>query len=889
MGVEDVLDRLGTTHKGLDAAEVEKRLERYGPNELPTVPGTPVYRILWDQLKNPLIMILIVAGVVTYFLGEWIDTSFIAAVVIFNSGLGTYQEWRAERAMQALRRLITTRVAVERDGHVVEVDASRIVPGDMVWLESGNRVPADLRIVSEKGLEVDESLLTGESTGVTKDAGWVATDRVPVSERRNMLFAGAVVLRGRAQGVATGTGSRTEVGRIAEDVMRAVSATPPLMIRMKRLARFIAIAILVGVGVLAVAGVLRGEPVQQMFFFAVALAVAAIPEGLPAALTVALTVATVRMVRRHVIVRRLPAVESLGSCTLVATDKTGTLTQNELTVTRVLLPDGSSAEVKGIGFVPEGEVVPGRDSAQDGNLQDALVRLAKGCVLVNEGSLHKRNGEWVTKGDPTDLALLAFAGKLGIEREAVLDRYPQVNHIPFESERRWSASHHGSGQQEVQVYVKGAPERVLNMCRSGTDHDRLQDQVHGMLQEGLRVIAVATGHAPGVTAEGIPSEPKNLELLGLVGMLDPPRDGVPEAVRAAQEAGIKVVMVTGDHPVTALAIARDLNIADAEDKAVTGEEVEGADDERLKQWVETRPVFARTTPHQKLRLVQAAQARGHFVAVTGDGVNDAPALRAAHIGVSMGKSGTDVAREASDIVLTDDDFPSIVAGVEEGRVSYDNIRKVVYLLVSTGAGALVLILLALGAGLPLPLLPAQLLWLNIVTQGIQHIALAMEPNEGDVMRRPPRPPKQPVFDRWMIERVVVAALTVGIVSYVAYDWMLRQGWEVEQARNAVLLLNVFLQNIHLGNARSEARSAFALSPFRNPFLLMAVVGAQLVHLAATHVPFMQVVLRVEPFTLGTWVALLGVSLSIVVVVEIQKAVHRGLRRRRGDPLPSLRS
>jgi magnesium-transporting ATPase (P-type) len=611
-----------------------------------------------------------------------------------------------------------------------------------------------------------------------------------------------------------------------------------------------------------------------MFLFAVALAISAIPEGLPVALTVALAVATARMARRRVIVRKLAAVEGLGSCTLIASDKTGTLTCNELTARQVVLPDCSAFEVSGEGFAPDGQVTAGGRPVAAGAVA-ALDDLALAAALCNEADLHLRDGVWVWRGDPTDVALLALAHKLGVRREQALERHPSLGQIPFEPERRYAASVHGHDGHAPRVFVKGAPERVLAMCDADGPHLEAWRQTgEGMARRGYRVLALAAGHADLLPLQGPAAEPAGLTFLGFVGMIDPLRPGAREAVRNCREAGVVVCMVTGDHPVTALAIARDLGLADGPEQVVRGEDLEGRSPTELEALVGTARVFARVSPRQKLELVEAARRAGHFVAVTGDGVNDAPALRAANIGVAMGKGGTDVAREAADLVITDDNFASIVGGIEEGRIAYDNVRKVIYLLVSTGAAEVLLVLLALLAGLPLPLLAVQFLWLNLVTNGIQDVALAFESGEGGALRRRPRPPGEPIFNRLMIERTMMAAAVIGGVSFAAYYWMLGTGWSEASARNALLLLLVLFENVHIGNCRSETRSALTLSPLSSPVLLLGTVAAQLVHISVLYLPLGQKVLRTEPVSLATWLILLALALSVFVAMEAHKWLWR---------------
>jgi P-type Ca2+ transporter type 2C len=888
MELAALLAELQSSEHGLPEDEAARRLAEEGPNRLPRAEPPGIGWILLRQFQNPLIYILALAAAVSIGIGEVVDAGFIVGVLILNAVIGGYQEWRAEKSSHALQHLLKTRATVVRDGEAVEVDAEILVPGDVVWLESGNRVPADIRLLTGQGLEVDESLLTGESLSVAKEAEWSGPAPTPLGDRLNMAHAGSIVARGRAKGVVVATGTDTVVGRLARDVTGATAGKPPLLIRLERFTRVIGIAVL-GAAVLAgVLGVVhRGHSVTDMFMFAVALAVSAIPEGLPVALTVALAVATTRMVRRGVIVRRLAAVEGLGSCTLIGSDKTGTLTCNELTVRAAVLADGAHFEVTGEGYVPAGEVIEqggqgeqgeqgGQGAPVDAARRSALEPLVRVALLCNEASLHHRDQSWSWRGDPTDVALLAFAHKLGRTHEAALEQFPQVNQIPFEPERKYAATFHHTDTGGY-VAVKGAPERVLSMCRFAGegDHERLSRLAVDMAAQGYRVIALAEGYLDReVVSSQTPDEPEELSFLGMVGMLDPLRPGVRDAVAACARAGVQTTMITGDHPVTALAIARDLGLASGPDEVVSGADLLDASDDEIGELIAKVRVFARVAPDQKLQIVEAARKAGHFVAVTGDGVNDAAALRAANIGVAMGKSGTDVAREAADLVITDDNFATIVAGVEEGRIAYDNVRKVIYLLISTGAAEVVLVMLSLIAGLPLPLLPVQLLWLNLVTNGIQHVALAFEPGEDDTLKRPPRSPTEPIFNRLMIERMVVGSTVMGVVAFVAFGRMLDAGWSEPAARNTLLLLMVLFENVHIGNCRSETTSLFRLSPLRSPILLAGVSIAFLVHLGSMYLPPTQALLQVAPVSIEIWVTLVGLALTVAVAMELHKLTWR---------------
>ena len=879
MNLEAVFVDLNANPNGLTASEAKLRFEQVGANCLPRQSPSSRWQILLRQFRSPLIYILGLAACVSMAIGDLKDAGLIVAVLAINALIGSAQEWRAEQSSRGLQQLLKSRASVMRDGEVYELDAEEVVPGDVVWLESGNRVPADLRLIRTHNLEVDESLLTGESLTVLKHASWMGEEATPLADRLNMVYAGSMVVRGRGSGVVVATGSMTAVGQLALDMMATVGGKPPLLKRMEQFSQVIALAVVVVAVGMALLGIFQhGYRLVDMFLFGVALAVSAIPEGLPVALTVALAVATHRMAQRGVIVRRLPAVEGLGSCTLIASDKTGTLTCNQLTVRQICLANGDEFEVTGEGFAPVGQVLfQGQLIAPDWL---PLARIARASVLCNEAELHPGNGCWVWRGDPTDIALLAMAHKLGWKRETTLNLYPQVNEIPFEPEHKFAATYHPI-EHQVHVLVKGAPERVLTMCDVQPDAPSPWTIAQRMAEKGYRVLALAEGIAPvALDQVKVPPEPSNLTLLGFVAMIDPLRPGVPNALASCHAAGIAVWMVTGDHPATALALARDLGLATNVSQVVTGRDLEGRSPQEIQDLVQRTCVFARIAPHQKLQLVNAARETGHFVAVTGDGVNDAPALRAANVGVAMGQAGTDVAREAAELVLSDDNFATIVAGIEEGRIAYDNVRKVIYLLVSTGAAEIVLIGLAVATGLPLPLLPVQLLWLNLVTNGIQDVALAFEPGEGDALNRRPRAPREPIFNRLMLERTILGAAVMGVVAFGTFDWMLKAEWSESSARNALLLLMVLFENIHIGNCRSESKSVFQLSPLGSPILLVGMVSAFLIHVMMIYLPRGNTLLDTEPVDVKTWGILMALSLTVLLAMEIHKFTKSHIFRNR---------
>ncbi len=877
--IEQLLEQLDSGDTGLGSQQVKSRLSEVGLNRLPEPPGVSLFTILLRQFTSPLIYVLLLAALVSLGLGHTTDAIFIFGVLLINTVIGTLQEHSAERSAQALRSMVRTTTTVLREGTPQLIDAEQLVPGDRVNLASGDRVPADMRLLHAQELEVDESLLTGESLSVGKQhEGHYPADTL-VADRFNMLFSGSMVIRGRGQGVVVATGGATEIGGIARSLSSSESGKPPLLQRMERFTRMIAIAVGLIVLLLAVVELMRGGALQEIFMLAVALAVSSIPEGLPVAITVTLAIGVNRMSQRNVVVRRLHSVEALGSCTFIASDKTGTLTLNEMTARIVAWPGEQCWK---IAFDPEQmdslQIEGPRLGAQS---QQRLERLAEAVTLNNEAWLEQSEEGWKQHGDTVDIALLQFAHRLGVYRHQLMEQRPLLGEIPFEAEHRFSATLHRTGV-ESEILVKGAVEALLPMCSQmegadgveALDRVALQQQAEQLAAEGYRVLAIVRGVRSDGAEKLESGMLRGLTFVGLVGMIDPLRPEAATAVARCRAAGIEVAMVTGDHPVTALSIARDLGMAESIEQVVTGQalmQAEEQGEDAVDQLVAGGRVFARVDPSQKVAITRSLIRSGHFVAMTGDGANDAPALNAANVGVAMGEKGTDVARESADLILADDRFISIAAGVEQGRIAYANVRKVIFLLISTGAAEVVLFFLALLAAIPLPLLPAQLLWLNLVTNGIQHVALAFEPAEGDEMDRPPRSPREPIFNRIMLERIIVSSLVMGVSAFVVY-WNLTEvaGMEVDAARNSTLLLMVLFENVHVFNCRSESRSIFNHSPLRNQLLLFGTVLAQLIHIGAMYVPWLQEVLGVSPIRFEQWLELFGVALLLVAVMELQK-------------------
>ncbi|MGM0657828.1 MAG: cation-translocating P-type ATPase [Pseudomonadota bacterium] len=875
---DELASRLESGDDGLDDEQAQSRLERFGANRLPEEDRPGLVAIFLRQFRDPLIYVLLIAGLVSLGIGNMNNALFIFAVLAINSIIGTLQEGRAERSAAALQEMIRTRARVLRGGKRKTLDSSELVPGDRVVLEAGAAVPADIRLLSAKGLQVDESPLTGESTPVGKNADETLDEDDVVSKRSNMAFAGSTVLDGEAEGLVCATGDDTEVGKIAESLAEDASQAPPLVLKLRRFTRQIALLVLAAVVVLSITQFLQGVEPARLFFLGVALAVSAIPAGLPIAITVAMAVATRRMAERNVIVRQLPAVEGLGSCTLIASDKTGTLTANTLTVRRLHLPDADELRISGDGYETEGELTLDDDSADESRRERARA-LAVAGALCNEGEISSGDGEIETEGDSIDIAFLVLAAKMDLEREELLDKYPEIDRIPFNADRRFAATFNEVDGTPT-AHVKGAAEVVLGMCRNADDNgdrDELDKREHALAERGYRVLALARGKVADKDGEYEADDLEDLEFLGFAALIDPIRPEVPDAIKRCRRAGVEVRMITGDHPATGMSIARDLGMADDDDEAVTGAELRELEDDSdaLVEKIRKARVFARVEPAQKHVIVECLQDAGELVAVTGDGVNDAPALKAAHIGVAMGESGTDVARRASSLILTDDNFASLVKGIEQGRGAYDNVRKVTWLLLATGAAEVLLFFLALFTGLPLPLTAVQLLWLNLVTNGIQDVALAMEKVEDDVLERKPRPPDEPIFNRRMIQETLVSGGYIGLVAFALYYVMIQTfGMNENDARNLLLLQMVLFENVHAFSCRSETRSLLKVPLRSNPLLILAVLAAQGVHIAAMFIPGLNDVLGVQPVALESWGILLSIAASLLLVDEIAKFLHR---------------
>jgi Ca2+-transporting ATPase len=867
--LDKLIENLSTTPSGLPLHESKRRLEEFGRNFFPSSPPKTIGSIFFHQFLDPLIYVLAFAGVVAISLGDYTDAFFILLVLVINAVIGTIQEYGAEKSALALKQMSATKAVVIREGESFEIDAEELVPGDIISLESGNKIPADIRLISVQSLEVDESLLTGESMAVTKDAKIMPEKEASLGDRKNMAYSGSIVIKGRGRGVVVGTGFSTELGKIAEAITFSESAKPPLIIRMEIFTKKLTFYFILVTIAMALYLFYQGQGWHDILMFSVALAVSAIPEGLPVALTIALAVASRKMAKRNVIVRKLPAVESLGSCTFIATDKTGTLTVNQLTVKKIAFPNQEPLIVSGTGLNPEGRIHFPKDESQ---LRESLHHLLRGGVLCNEAQLYRKNDSWKGSGDAVDLAFLVLSHKAGQHPDDFQQNYKMIQEIPYEPENKYAASLHESKEAgKYIISVKGALEKILTLC-DVSNKDIIINQADSMAEEGLRVLALA-GRDSSNGEKSLCDQLKGLHFHGLVGMLDPLRTDALAAVAACHNAGIQVAMVTGDHPKTALAIAKELGLANSHEQVITGPQLKESDEKNKGILIDGARVFARVEPKQKLDIVTYLINHSHFVAVTGDGANDAPALKKANVGIAMGKSGTDVAKETADLILTDDKFSSIVSGIEEGRIAYSNIRKVVSLLVTTGVAEILMFSLCLVMDTPLPLTAIQLLWLNLVTNSIQHIGISFEPGEGDELKKSPRHPDEPIFDRLMIERVFLSALVIGGVSFWQFQSFLKNGMELSDARNYTLLLMVLFENMMVGNCRSEEKSLFAMNPLNNPILLFGTIAAQLFHIACMYIPSVAEVVGLSPVQLMEWTRLLALSASVLLVMEFYKFIR----------------
>lgn len=891
--IETLLESDGA--KGLDMFEVAHRQKQFGPNRLTLKKGKNPLVLFLLQFHQPLVYILLGAVVVTFALNEWVDSSVIFGVVLVNAVIGYVQEAKALKAIQALARTMEGGATVLRGGQKERINASELVPGDLVLLQSGDKVPADLRLLRARELQIDESALTGESVPVQKHPQRLAPETV-LADRINMAYSSTLVTYGTAAGIVVATADGTEIGQINELIASADALATPLTKKITHFSGVLLWIILALAGLTLLAGWWHETPLLDSFMAAVALAVGAIPEGLPAAMTIMLAIGVGKMARRHAIIRKMPAVETLGSTTVICSDKTGTLTQNQMTVQQLWAGD-ACFEFSGVGYAPLGSVLCEGTEIETATYP-ALQECLKAGLLCNDSRLIDLDGRWGIEGDPTEVALITSAAKAGLSREAVERAAPRIDTLPFESQHQYMATLHDSGtRSDAVIYLKGSVESVLSRCgdvygagfeAEPIDKESVQRQIETMAASGLRVLAFARKLvAPGSTSVTHADVADGLSFLGLQAMMDPPRPEAIVAIGACQKAGIQVKMITGDHVATAAAIARQIGLSgatadDSDSFAINGHRLARLADHELIDVAETAAVFARVTPEQKLRLVEALQVKGHVVAMTGDGVNDAPALKQADIGVAMGVGGTEVAKEAADMVLTDDNFSTIEAAVEEGRAVFDNLVKFITWTLPTNIGEGLVILVAVFAGVTLPITPVQILWINMTTAVLLGLTLAFEGKEPGIMERQPRRPQTPVLTRELSIRIGMVSLMLLLGAFGLFEWALWHGRDLDTARTVAVNMFVFGELFYLFNCRSLRYSMFKLGVFSNRWLILGVVGMTLLQLLFTYSSVMNQMFGTSPIGATEWAWILASGLVIYSVVATEKWLRRRPRSRKGD-------
>jgi Ca2+-transporting ATPase len=887
--VSEVLASLDSKRDGLSQEEAQRHLAEFGPNELAEKEKISSWIIFLEQFKNFLIIILLVAVILSAIMGEVADAIVIFAIVLFAAGLGFIQEYRAEKAMEALKRMAAPMASVLRNGKEAEIPSRELVPGDIIIIRTGDRIPADCRLIEAVNLKADEASLTGESVPVEKTTQALPGE-VNISDRKNMAFMGTAAVYGRGTAVVTATGMVTEFGKIATMLQEVKKEQTPLQINLDKLGKWIAIGALALCFVLAGIGVLRGHQILEMLIWGVSLAVAAVPEALPAVVTISLALGVQRMVRRHALIRKLPAVETLGCTTFICSDKTGTLTQDQMTIRRVYT-DGKLIDVTGVGYEPKGEFhLDGKALNPEKNA--ALQKLLHIGSLCNDTSLISANDVWEIKGDPTEGALVVTAAKAGLWQEKLQSQSPRIHEIPFSSETKRMTTVHQTPEGKI-AYSKGAPEVILSSCsqiyRNGqetklndADKNKILSVSHEMAGDALRVLGLAYKQLPDTVTTTETTE-QAMVFVGLAGMIDPPREEVKEAVKLCDQAGIKSVMITGDHKLTAVAIAKELGIL-KEGVAFTGAEIDNLSDEEFEALVEKIEVYARVSPAHKLRVVEALAKKGHVVAMTGDGVNDAPALKKADIGVAMGITGTDVTKEAADMVLTDDNFASIVSAVEEGRGIFGNIKKYLIYLLSCNFGEILLmavvILFGPLMGLPagtIPLIAIQLLYVNLATDGLPAIALSVDPPDLDIMKQKPRPRKQTIFTAPVLRYLAGAGIWTALVTLGIFLWAIDSGKSFLEAQGLCFITLILIEFFNAFNCRSLEYSVFKIGPFSNKWLVWAILVTMAITIPIFYVPLLQEVFHAYALSLTDWVIAILSASTIFIAAEIYKLIRPRLR------------
>lgn len=864
--IKEIEKELNTKETGITKEEAERRLQVYGKNTLPKNKKESVFKIFLSEFKDPIVILLLFAILASFLVGETVDALAISFIVLIDVIMGTYQENKANKTAEALNKLVETKVKVIRDEKVIKISTEDLTIGDVVLLESGDKIPADIRLFEVQNLSVNESILTGESLEISKTTEKITKKNIMLAEKTNMVFAGSTVVKGRAKGIVVGIGLNTEIGHIANSINEREEEKSPLTIRVEKLSKQISILVIIVGIIIALLLLAKGVPTQELFLSVIALAVSAMPEGLPLSLTMALTIASNKMASRNVVVRKLNSVESLGSCTVIASDKTGTLTVNEQTAKKILLPNNEEFTVTGVGYDFNGHV--------DGNNLEYAEEIALLGVINNEAVVKEDR----IVGDSVDIAFKILGQKLDIKTKDI----KIIGSIPYESENKYSCVFY---EKDGTTYctIKGSLEKVKNFCKNihltkeKLDSNILEHQNETLASDGYRVIALASGKVPR-KEKYTEKDIKNLTFMGMVGFIDPIRKEVIDSIKECTESGIKVLMITGDHPLTAFVVAKELELTKDFSSVTSGDEVEKflkKGKKEFDKFIRTKKVFARVTPLQKLEIVESLKRQGEFVAVTGDGVNDAPALKSANIGISMG-SGTDLARETAKMIIVDDNFKSIVSAVEEGRVAYANIRKIIYFLLSCGMAEVLFFILSIIVDLPMPLVAIQLLWLNVVTDGIQDLALSFERAEPGIMKEKPRSPKESIFDKDLIQEIAVSSIIIGTLVFVIWYYLIKiLGMEVSMARGYIMALMVFIQNIHVFNCRSERKTTFSMSIKSNPFIVVGVIVTILLQIIVMELDFMTNILQTVSIPLFNLLCLFVISLVILFIMEVYKLIKYG--------------
>ena len=862
MTKEELLQHFQTPKEGLSTREARRRTLKIGRNELPKKEPDSTLTIFLKEFLDPIVILLLIAIMASMLVGEIIDAIAIMCIVLVDILIGTYEEKKAHSTIEALEKLVPENSKVLRDGKEIKIPSNELTIGDIVFLESGDKISADLRIIESHNLTVDESVLTGESLPVEKISKKLPNSVIALTSQNNMLFAGTTVTTGRCQAIVVNIGTETEIGKIATTIHETKEEKSPLAIRVEKFSRQISVAISILGIFLAILLYGKGIEVQEILVSVIALAVSAMPEGLPLALTMALTIASNKMAKKKVVAKELNSVESLGSCTVIASDKTGTLTVNEQTAKKIILPTGKEYLVEGSGYHVNGKVI-------GENLEQAK-EIATLGVINNEAKF----SETEALGDSIDLAFLVLGEKMKIKTKDI----EILETIPYESQNKYSAVFYKKGE-ELYCTIKGSLEMVMSYCnklngKKDFNKNIIEDQNVDLSKDGYRVIALANGKVKekdSYTEKDI----ENLTFMGLVGFIDPVRKEAIPAILQCQTAGMKVLMITGDHPLTAFKIAKDLKLVKKEEEVTNGEELDdylSKPEKELDYFIQSKKVFARVTPIQKLKIVESLKRQGEFVAVTGDGVNDAPALKRANIGIAMG-SGTDIAKETSKMIVLDDNFKSIVGGILEGRVAYANIRKITYFLLSCGLAEVLFFTLSILLNLPMPLLAIQLLWLNVVTDGIQDIALSFEPAEKDIMKEAPRDPKESLFDKTLIQEILLSGVLIGILVFVLWFYLLKvRGMNIALSRGYIMAFMIIVQNIHTFNCRSEKKSTFDISLKKNPIFAIGIIGSLLLGLAVLEIYPLTVLLKTSHVPLNDLAGLFGLGLIILLVMECYKKI-----------------